>query len=214
MQFESERLAMQAELARDEQALDVARGEAERIKRDAEAEAQRVLDAAKQEAGQIRRQANEEAAQARAGATQQATTIVDNANKEADRIRVGAEETAGRDHLDRLREESRRQLQEAERLNNEIAEHPGKLMGYLLAMPDTTAVREAIKVVEERERAAWERVKELEKLKLVPEEDLRQLVFALLNDPAGGAFGLDVTPREPADAGESFPAGSRGGRAG
>jgi hypothetical protein len=201
MQFESERLAMQAELARDEQALDVARGEAERIKHDAETEAQRVLDAAKKEAGQIRRQANDEAAQARAVATQQATTIVDNANKEADRIRVGAEETAGRDHLDRLREESRRQLQEAERLNNEIAEHPGKLMGYLLAMPDTTAVREAMKVVEERERAAWERLKELEKLKLVPEEDLRQLVFALLNDPAGGAFGLDVTPREPADAG-------------
>ena len=69
-------------------------------------------------------------------------------------------------------------------------------MGYLLSMSDTTAVREAIKMVEERERATWDRLRELEKLKLMSEEDLRNLVVAVLNDPAGGAFGVAITPSQ------------------
>ena len=56
-------------------------------------------------------------------------------------------------------------LDAAERLNNEIAEHPARLMGYLLAMSDTTAVREAIKMLEGangRRGSVWKEAEEVE----------------------------------------------------
>jgi len=88
----------------------------------------------------------------------------------------------------RLRHEQ--ELKEAADLNAQIARDPSKMMGLLLALGDTDSVRSAFKMVEERQKVAWERFRDLQKLGVLPEEELQGLAISLMRDPAGGAFGL------------------------
>lgn len=61
-------------------------------------------------------------------------------------------------------DKSAREREAAKRINDDIAQNPDNVIGYLLSLEDNKPVHEAIKLIDDRERARWDRLKEVGKL--------------------------------------------------
>ena len=179
---ELERLKAEAELAKVEheaildEKREAARRERAQAERDAEHRRQQFEQQALEE--QSKREADIERLQA-------------NHESELAKIRQAIETARESAELERDRKRHQEELDEATLINEQIANDPSRIMGFLLALGDKEPVRVALKMLEDRQKVAWERFKDLQKLNVLPESALRSLAISLMQDPAGGAFGLD-----------------------